>query len=371
MESDAPLTPCLLLDPAKLEANADRMRSRLAALGVPLRAHVKTCKSIEVARVMMGRPNGPITVSTLKEAEHFFAHGVTDILYAVGLAPNKLDAVQSLRARGCDLSLVVDSLAAAEAIAKRRPAIPTLIEIDCDGRRAGLKPDDPALLSIAHRLSHGADFRGVMTHAGGSYASRTATEIAAFAEQERQAVVESAALLRRAGFAAPVVSVGSTPTALFAADLTGVTEVRAGVYIFMDLVMVGLRVCSLADIALSVLTTVIGRQPNQGRLLTDAGWMALSRDRGTSQHAVDQGLGLVCNEAGDPYPNLIVSDANQEHGLISHRDGRPLDGSHFPIGTRLRILPIHACATAAQHDRYHLFRGPTSLHSSWPRFSGW
>jgi D-serine deaminase-like pyridoxal phosphate-dependent protein len=371
MNLTSPETPCLLLDAAKMDANIARLQARMRALGVQLRPHVKTCKSIQAARGLLESPAGPITVSTLKEAEQFFAHGVTDILYAVGLAPGKLDHVLALRAQGCDLKVIVDNLESAAAVAGRNAGIPTLIEIDCDGHRAGVPPGAPLLVEIAKVLAQGADPRGVMTHAGASYGCRSADALRAFAEQERRAVVESAAVLRAAGFPAPVVSVGSTPTAMFAENLAGVTEVRAGVFVFMDLVMAGLGVCTVDDIALSVLTSVIGHQRAKGWLITDGGWMALSRDRGTAKHAVDQGYGLVCDLHGRPLEDLIVSDANQEHGIVSRRGGGPLAAARFPVGTRLRILPNHACATAAQYDAYQVLRGGTEILEQWPRFNGW
>ncbi len=364
-------TPRLVLDAGRMEANAERLKSRLPHLGVRLRAHVKTCKSIEVARCLMETPAGPITVSTLKEAGQFLEHGVTDILYAVGIAPGKLDHVAALRERGADLAIVVDSVEAAQAVAARQAAIPVLIEIDCDGHRAGVKPGHPGLVDIARALAKGARLLGVMTHAGGSYDCRSTEAIADMAEKERAAVVKSAAVLRSAGFASPVVSVGSTPTATFARSLEGVTEVRAGVFVFHDLVMAGLGVCSVDDIALTVLATVIGHQRDKGWIVTDAGWMAMSRDRGTASQAVDQGYGLVCDEAGRAFGDLIVSEANQEHGIVSRRDGTPLDTARFPIGTRFRILPNHACATGAQHDAYHVVRGGPEIIDRWPRFGGW
>ena len=97
----------------------------------------------------------------------------------------------------------------------------------------------------------------------------------------------------------------------------------------------------------------------------------MSRDRGTQRQAVDQGYGLVCDEAGRVIGDLVVSDANQEHGIVSRRDAGPLDASRYPVGTRLRILPNHACATAAQHDAYHVVRGGTGIIARWPRFGGW
>jgi D-serine deaminase-like pyridoxal phosphate-dependent protein len=164
--------------------------------------------------------------------------------------------------------------------------------------------------------------------------------------------VHAAERLRAAGLQAPVVSVGSTPTALFARDLTGVTEVRAGVFAFFDLFMAGLNVCRPDDIALSVLATVIGHQKDKGWTILDAGWMAMSRDRGTAGQPVDQGYGLVCDVDGQPLDDMVLIGANQEHGIAAPRSGRPDAARHLPVGTRVRILPNHACSTAAQHGRY-------------------
>lgn len=364
-------TPCLLLEEAKMLANCARMRTRLQQLGVAARPHVKTCKSLPVARQMLQAPRGPITVSTLAEAEQFFAGGFTDVLYAVGIAPGKLDHVIDLRARGCDLTVIVDGEDAARATAARRAGIPSLIEIDSDGQRAGLRADDPALLAVAAALADGAVLRGVMTHAGASYGCRSPAAIAAMAEQERAAAVAAAGRLRAAGHPVPIVSTGSTPTALFAAHLDGVTEVRAGVYAFMDLTMAGLGVCTLADIALSVLVAVIGKQPRRHALLIDGGWMALSRDRSTQAHALDQGYGLVVDAHGNPLDDLIVADTNQEHGIVRRRGGGAFDLDRFPVGSLLRVLPNHACATAAQHGSYHVVRGGAGVVDAWPRFGGW
>ncbi|MBS0574578.1 MAG: alanine racemase [Proteobacteria bacterium] len=369
-------TPCLLLDEAKMTRNIGRLAAHAAGLGVALRPHLKTAKSPEVARRLLTRGDGPATVSTLAEAEAFAGAGVRDILYAVGIAPAKLDRVLALRKGGCDLSVILDSAAQAKAVAEasRRAGhpIPALIEIDSDGHRGGLSPDDPALIEVGRLLAGGAELRGVMTHAGESYGVSGRDAHAAFAERERAAVVAAAAALRAAGLPCPVVSVGSTPTAHAARDLSGVTEMRAGVYVFFDLVMAGIGACTTDDIALSVLTTVIGHQAARGWVLIDAGWMALSRDRGTAAQAVDQGYGLVCDETGAILPGLVVAQANQEHGIIAVRPGSGAALPDVPLGTRLRILPNHACATGAQHGVYHVI--PTAAGAplmEWPRFGGW
>ena len=359
-------TPFAAVDRAVVEANIARLRARLSELDTPLRMHVKTAKSVDLARLAFG----PITVSTLAEAEAFAAEGFTDILYAVGIAPHKLDRVAALRQRGVDLVVLLDSVEQAVEVA--RNGVPALIEVDCDGHRGGVRPDDPMLPKIADALADGGEVRGVLTHAGESYFAYTPTALAACADNERDCAVRAAETLRAAGHAAPVVSVGSTPTAHAATDLTGVTEVRAGNFVFFDLVMAGIGVCSVADLALSVVTTVIGHRQDLGRILTDGGWMATSRDRGTARQAVDQGYGLVADLDGVLFKDLVMTDASQEHGILSVRPGSGKALPELPIGTRVRILPNHACATAAQYDVYHVTEsGSPVLRAMWPRVRGW
>ena len=164
---------------------------------------------------------------------------------------------------------------------------------------------------------------------------------------------------------------GSTPTALSARQLDGVTEVRAGVYVFFDLVMHNIGVCEMQDIALSVLTTVIGHQEEKGWIIVDAGWMAMSRDRGTQSQKHDFGYGQVCTEHGEPIHGYVFKSANQEHGILC-RVGNVDNAiaARFPIGTRLRILPNHACATGAQYPEYGAVLASGAVES-WPRFYGW
>lgn len=372
-------TPALLLDRGLLEANIARMRDHLKRLGAPLRPHAKTAKSANVVRLALAGQPGGITVSTLKEAGYFFEHGVRDILYAVAVAPAKLAHVAALIRRGAAITLVLDNVATAQSVvraaAAERVVFPVLIELDVDGHRSGVRPDSQVLLDLGRVLaaSPGVALRGVMTHAGDSYNCRSAVELQRMAERERRGAVDAAVRLRAAGLPAPVVSVGSTPTALFAQGLDGVTEVRAGVYMFQDLVMAGLGVCSIDDIALSVLVTVIGHQAERGWLITDGGWMALSRDRGTGSQAVDQGYGLVRDVEGRALAeDLIVKSANQEHGILARRDGGTLDVGRYPVGSLLRVLPNHACATAAQHDAYRVVeRGRREILDTWPRIHAW
>jgi D-serine deaminase-like pyridoxal phosphate-dependent protein len=215
----------------------------------------------------------------------------------------------------------------------------------------------------------------VLTHAGSSYELNTPEALAALAEQERAGCVRAAQRLRATGIPCESVSVGSTPTALAARSLDGVTEVRAGVYAFFDLVMHNVGVCAIDDIALSVLTTVIGHQEDKSWVIVDAGWMAMSRDRGTSKQSRDFGYGLPCALDGTPLDGYLMIGANQEHGILAPADAgqarKHVDlKARFPIGSRLRILPNHACATGAQFPEYQALEATGEL-SVWSRLHGW
>lgn len=369
-------TPAALIDVERMQRNIARMQGHLDSLGVKFRPHVKTSKCAEVVRLQAQAGARGITVSTLKEAEQFFAAGYADILYAVGIVPNKFAQALALSRRGCALKLVTDNADMARALGEFGRAqghrFEAWLEIDSDGHRSGLAPGGDALLAVGRALVEGgSELGGVMTHAGASYELDTPEALAAMAEQERAACVGAAERLRAQGWPCPVVSVGSTPTALAATALPGVTEVRAGVYVFFDLVMANVGVCSLQDIAMSVLTTVIGHQPEKGWAIVDAGWMAMSRDRGTQRQRHDYGYGQPCTPAGEPIAGYVLSGANQEHGIVSRADGPdPEIARRFPVGTQLRILPNHACATGAQFPQYAAVAADGGLRE-WPRFYGW
>ncbi|WP_338474540.1 DSD1 family PLP-dependent enzyme [Pseudomonas sp. MS646] len=369
-------TPVALIDVPRMQRNIQRMQQRMDALGVRLRPHIKTSKCLPVVQAQIQAGASGITVSTLKEAQHCFANGIQDIFYAVAMAPGKLPQALALRRKGCQLSLLVDSLAAAQAVVDfgghHDERFAVWIEIDCDGHRSGLRVEDPSLVDIARTLSDGGmHLCGVMTHAGSSYELDTPQALQALAEQERHACVSAAQRIREAGLACPQVSIGSTPTALSAQHLEGVTEVRAGVYVFFDLVMHNVGVCAADELALSVLTTVIGHQKDKGWIITDAGWMAMSRDRGTQRQRRDFGYGQVCNEAGDWIDGARLTGANQEHGIITLEQPANVDiTTRFPVGSRLRILPNHACATGAQFPQYSACEASGEIQT-WSRLHGW
>lgn len=370
------ITPACLLDLTRFRHNCRRMQAVAEAEQLTLRPHVKTLKSLQAAEYY-APASGPITVSTLAEAAAFASAGYTDILYAVGLSPNKFPHLAAIQRLAPDFTVIADSLVAVNALTDYASelALPlsVMLEVDVDNHRAGLLPDSKELIACASTLAESPDihFRGIMTHAGASYDCDSKTAQQAMGRQECERISQAATQLLKAGIPCELISAGSTPTALADIKHTGINELRAGVYATFDCVMAGLGVCEASDIALSVLTSVIGHQLDKNEVIVDAGWMALSRDQGTASHQQDCGYGLVCDEHGKLLDGWYVSGTNQEHGIIRHRENLTPPASIFAYGSLLRILPIHACATAAQYSRYHVIGEDGTLSDVWSRVNGW
>ncbi|MBS0520234.1 MAG: alanine racemase [Proteobacteria bacterium] len=369
-------TPALILDRAVLRRNLKRMSQRLHEAGVALRPHLKTAKSVTIGRMAVEGHDGRITVSTLAEARYFAEGGFKDILYGVGVVPSKLAAVTGLRRQGINLRIVTDNLAVARAIAseaRNGDTFSVFVEIDSGGGRAGLPyPELPGLLDIA-RVLHEApnvELAGVMTHAGHSYHESTSEGIARVAEQERQAIVGAAEKLRAAGIPCPIVSGGSTPTAVHSRNFDGITEMRPGVYVFNDLDQEFIGSCGADDLALSVLASVIGHYPHRNQLLIDAGALALSKDISAQEFQPKVGYGTI---AGAPVKDMAVIACSQEHGFVGADS--PLPYESLPVGSRVRIWPNHACITAAAYDRYYVVDsevdGGRSVVDIYDRINGW
>lgn len=343
-------TPAFLVDRAVVERNCAQMREKARASGVAFRPHVKTHKTVEIGRMQHGGAAGAITVSTLAEAEFFANDGFRDITYAVPIAPEKLPRVASLAARIDRLSVLVDSDDAVRALeefaAAHEVTFDAFLKIDCGYHRAGVDPQNPDSVRLAMRLarSERVRFQGLLTHAGHSYNARDVDEIHRIAAQEAGSLTRFRALLASEGFTDARRSIGSTPTAAVVDRFTGCDEVRPGNYVFFDAFQATIGSCALADVAVSVLTTVVGSYPERGSLIVDAGALALSKDVGPDHVEPGFGYGLVCDLELRPLPMRVLA-LSQEHGKIAAT-------THVPVGTRLRIVPNHSCLTAAMFDAY-------------------
>ena len=376
-------TPALVLDWARLARNTARMARRLDDAAVALRPHMKTAKCARVADLATAGHFGGVTVSTLAEAAYFADHRYRDITYAVGIVPAKLAQAAAIARRGVRLNLLTDDARTAQAVAGAADGLgarfPVFIEIDSGQHRAGVAPGSDELLEIGRVVDGAAalELAGVLTHAGQSYHCHSIDAVRAVAEEERLAVVTAAERLRAAELPCPAVSAGSTPTAVHAEGFAGLTEMRPGVYMFFDLDQYGLGSCGLDDLALSVLATVISHSDRKRQLLVDAGALALSKDQLAAEFLGDVGYGWVCDPLSlERIASLRVASVDQEHGYVgSGEAGAAPPYGRLPVGSRVRILPNHACLTAAAYDRYYLVdseaEDPDAVIDVWERVNGW
>lgn len=347
------------------------MLAKCRSLGVGLRPHLKTLKSIDAARLALDPAHGGIAVATLREAEYLAGHGIGDIQYAVCITADKLLRAKEIAGRVAHFSAFLDSVETAHAVVAAEVPFSIWIEIDSGEHRTGLDPDDPSLIEIATLLRDGrVRLAGVATHGGHSYGARTPAELATIARQERSAVVRAAERLRAAGFEVPGVSAGSSPTASHMVSAHGLTEIRAGVYTAGDLFQAGIGAQAEDDIAVSVLASVIGRNEARGRVVIDAGGLALSKDRSTAALPHDLGYGLILDlEGKSSLGRLVVGGVHQEHGEIDGVSPEVL--ARLPIGAKVRILPNHVCMTAAPYDRYLVVDGGSAIVDRWDKIGGW
>ena len=369
-------TPCLILDKSLLEKNCFKARKKCLELNTILRPHVKTPKSIEIAKIALDNQEGPITVSTLNEAEYFASAGFKDILYAVCIIPKKLKRLNFIQQKySCMIRMVIDSVFVAQEILNysklHNANFEILIEIDCGEGRSGLFHQDQKIRDISRVFAENdqTNLIGVLTHAGHSYSTKDKNEILSISNIERAEALASINNFSNFNKMSPVISVGSTPTMFLASNLDGISEIRAGIYMFWDLAQASRGICKIEEIAISVLASVIGHNHQRKRIIIDAGSLALSKDVSANNFMKEAGYGLVCNpDTGIPFDGLNVSEVHQEHGSIDVKTIDWLD--NFLIGSLVRILPNHACLTCAAHEKYNVLENEL-ITESWSRTNGW
>jgi D-serine deaminase-like pyridoxal phosphate-dependent protein len=366
-------TPALVCYRSVLDSNARAMRATAERLGCALRPHVKTVKTVEAAEIASGGTRRRITCSTLAEATFFADAGFDDILYAVPITADKLPEALRLHARLEAFHVMVDHPEHVDAIceahvrapeAARARKLSVFVGVDCGYHRDGLDADDPASVTLVRRLceSGATCFAGLYTHGGHSYDSSNLSELAKIAEVERDVPVEFARRLRSAGLDVPLVSIGSTPTCSKPpAQLDGVDEIHPGNFLYYDCTQVAIGACELKDVAVRVLTRIVGHYPRSNTLLIDCGW--------TGASAQGKSAGYGCFPTN---PELTITNLKQECGEVSSTDGGKLEYSKYPIGSMLALAPYHSCASTHQHQRVHLLADDgCTIEATWRICKGW
>jgi len=166
------------------------------------------------------------------------------------------------------------------------------------------------------------------------------------------------------------LSLGSTPTLTHVDHFDGIEEVRAGNYVFFDVAQATIGSCTREDTVLSVLAAVVHRDQSAGRLVVDAGGIALSKDRGAVDLEPATGYGELLDLEGRDL-GLRLDSLSQEHGVVTAVDpaARAMVAS-LPVGSRVRIRVNHSCLTAAQHGAYVVHDG-VCVVDRWVNHRGW
>ena len=339
-------TPATLIELHKLEANLTSMQRLAEANGVVLRPHAKTHKSIEIGSRQLALGASGLTVATIDEAVVFArdAKAGSITISRPIVSETKLDRLfAELGGADVDLRLVVDSqngvAAASEAAARASTQPGVFIKVDVGLHRCGVDPRGSQALDLARQIDSAPDleFRGLLSHAGQVYAVTSRAEATAIAEQERVLMLQVRDQLVSAGIAVAEVSVGSTPTVLAAESFEGVTEIRPGNYVFLDLLPAKVGVATEAEASLSVLATVISK--NDEYFITDAGSKTLTSDTGGHGMVGAQGFGVAYPT--DRYLSaehrMLVAGLSEEHGKLARGD------FDLAVGSTVRIIPNHSC----------------------------
>ena len=340
-------TPALVLDLDVLENNLRVMQARADDLGVRLRPHVKTHKCVEIAELQRAVGAVGIAVSTLAEARVFARAGFEDIVWAFPLNLSRIGEAARLSDE-IDLGVTVDSGAAVQALETARRPFSVWLEIDCGYGRSGIPHDSEQVGRLAARIASAErlTLRGCLTHAGHAYAAESPAVVAAVAEEERRAMVDVGRVLRGAGIAPGILSIGSTPGMRRVETLDGVDEARPGNYALYDYSQTRLGSCAVRDCAVTVLSTVVSAGAGSSGAIADCGALALSKDLGPDDPP-HYGRLYRSPEGGELGDDRVTS-VSQEHGRLSGRHA---------VGQKIRILANHACLTVAHFDHFEVVRG--------------
>lgn len=336
--------PTLLLDTRRALANLERMAERARAAGARLRPHAKTHQSQAIARWCRELGIEALTVSSLQMAEYFADDGWDDLTLAFPFHPGMRDRVQALATRG-RMGITLADAAALDGVAFDVP-VDAWLKIDVGTHRTGFAHDDPALELLTHALASRGDIRlrGLLAHAGHSYAARSEREVLRV-HADTLALLAGVRDRLAAGVGPLELSFGDTPTCSLAETFPGVDELRPGNYVFYDLSQWQIGACGIDDIAVAMACPVVARHPERGELVVHGGAVHFSKD--AMDFEGERVFGLAVNAADDGWgeldPDLRLVRLSQEHGIVS---APPERIAAIRPGDVLLFLPVHSCLTA-------------------------
>jgi D-serine deaminase-like pyridoxal phosphate-dependent protein len=340
-------TPALTLDLDILKQNLDRMAKYCEKHGVGLRPHTKTHKIPEIARMQLEAGAVGLTVAKTGEAEVMSEAGLDNILVAFPVfgreTVRRLARLARTRRMLVSLDDEITAQALSQAVQQDGATLGILVEFDAGFQRCGLPPG-PALVELARKVEKmpGLCFRGLMTSFGTVWGTeeerrRGIKQVATWVEQAVEA-------FQKERMPIEIVSGGSTPSAPFAHEISDLTEIRAGTYVFNDMNTVYQGVCKFEDCAARVVTTVVSTAV-AGRAIIDAGSKTLTSEPLAS--GPETGYGYVVEA-----PDVELFRLNEEHGYLDITKS----ACRFQVGDVVSVIPNHICPCVNLHDEVFLLR---------------
>ena len=341
-------TPALLIDYDIVRENLGWMQRKADEYKVNLRPHTKTHKMPELARIQVTAGASGITVAKVGEAEVMAENGLQDIFIAnevVGVSKLKRirDLSRKIKIRtGVDNEFQVNQLE--EVFADEQSPIEVLIEIEVGENRSGVITDEELIrLAGFIRAKRKVSLKGVFSHEGHAYKAKDVEECRKMALESQQRTLHAANVIRAMGIEIDTVSIGATPSLMHSEIIAGITEIRPGTYIFMD-VGQGSAIGDYGRCAATVLVSVISK-PTEERIVLDAGAKALTSQTRSGGICETYGLGLV--KGSD---NVRLRSVYDEHGLIYNRDF----WKQVEIGDKIEIIPNHICPVCNLYESAYL-----------------
>ncbi len=340
-------TPHVLIDSAKTRKNIEKMAEISGRNGVALRPHVKTHKIPAIARAQVEAGAAGITVAKVSEADVMADAGLEDIFIAYPLVTNsRIRRAVELSRRLERLMVGVDSLEGARRLsaAAEDDVLEVRLEVDTGLRRTGVAYDEAVELARPIDAFDNLDLSGIYTYRGAVLDGSPTLDRKNAGLEEGELMVSLAGLMRERGLDIRDVSLGSTPTAGYAAEVEGVTEIRPGTYVFYDRMQARLGACSLDECAATVACTVVSR-PHEDLAVIDGGSKTFATDVQPGKEPLNlEGFGHVVG-----YPGATLERLTEEHGMLA------VTAEHdLKAGDTLQIIPNHVCSTVNLHDAVYL-----------------
>jgi len=340
-------TPALVVSEEILHRNIAGMAAFAASVDVSLRPHIKTHKTVQIARLQIAAGAIGVTCAKVGEAEVMVKEaGVEDVLLAYPtIGETKFRRLIALMDRA-RIVVAADSLEAARmmsaAMTRYDRRLDVMLEVNTGQHRSGVSVGDEAVtMALAIARMPNLNLTGIMTHEGHAN-SAPPEEIEGLAIAAGEAMVETARRIRDHGIELPTVSVGSTPAAFYTPTVAGVTEMRPGTYVFNDVSAFRYGRFGVRDCAARFVATVVSR-PALNRAVLDTGAKSLAMDPSRAH----PGHGYIVG-----HPEVTIVKLSEEHGVCDVPDGEP----GFAVGDRVEVIPNHICPTVNLMDELLIAR---------------